>query len=89
MDLTPPPSKEKEFFDIWNNSPILREMRRREDLEEYCGECEHKSACGGTRARVYAYFGDYKAPDPGCINNEEVFFELRASAGEFKNEVLY
>jgi radical SAM protein with 4Fe4S-binding SPASM domain len=46
MDLTLP-SKEKEFIDIWNNSPILREIRRREDLEEYCGDCEHRSACGG------------------------------------------
>ena len=78
--------KEKEFIDIWNDSPILRDIRGREDLKEHCGKCEYRSACGGCRARAYAYFGDYKAPDPGCINNEEVFLELRASAGEFKNE---
>ena len=69
--------KEKKFIDIWNDSPVLKEIRRREDLKGHCGECEYRSACGGCRARAYAYFGDYKAPDPGCINNKEAFFELR------------
>jgi len=69
--------KEKKFIDIWNNSPILRDIRRREDLKGHCGECEYRSVCGGCRARAYAYFGDYKAPDPGCINNKEIFFELK------------
>ena len=68
--------KEKKFIDIWNNSPILKDIRRREDLKGYCGQCEYRSACGGCRARAHAYFGDYKGPDPGCINNEEVFFAL-------------
>jgi len=68
--------KEKKFIDIWNNSPILKDIRRREDLKGHCGECEYRSACGGCRARAYAYFGDYKGPDCGCINNEEAFFAL-------------
>jgi len=29
--------------------------------------------CGGCRAQAYASFGHYKAPDPGCINNEKAF----------------
>ncbi len=69
--------KKEKFIHIWNHSPILTEIRKRDDLKGHCGECEFRSACGGCRARAYAYFGDYKAPDPGCINNEEVFLQLK------------
>ncbi|MBC7188727.1 radical SAM protein [Candidatus Aerophobetes bacterium] len=69
--------KEKTFREIWETSPILRELRTREDLEEHCGICEYRAVCGGCRARAYGYFGNYKAPDPGCVNNREVFLKLK------------
>ncbi len=69
--------KHQSFGEIWNNSPILKELRHREDLEENCGICEYRAVCGGCRARAYAYFGNYKAPDPGCINNKEAFLWLK------------
>jgi radical SAM protein with 4Fe4S-binding SPASM domain len=69
--------KKEKFIDIWNHSPILADIRVRDDLKGHCGQCEFRSACGGCRARAYAYFGDYKAPDPGCINNEEAFLQLK------------
>ena len=69
--------KEKSFREIWEESPVLKELRTREDLEEHCGVCEYRSVCGGCRARAYGYFGNYKAPDPGCINNKDVFFKLK------------
>ncbi|UCG94129.1 MAG: SPASM domain-containing protein [Candidatus Aerophobus sp.] len=69
--------KKEKFIDIWNHSPILAEIRVRNDLKGHCGECEFRSACGGCRARAYAYFGDYKAPDPGCINNKEAYLQLK------------
>ena len=68
--------KKQTFREIWTTSPILEDLRSREDLKEHCGVCEFRSACGGCRARAYAYFGDYKAPDPGCINNKDAFLQL-------------
>jgi len=64
------------FKEIWENSPILKELRKREDLQEHCGICEYRAVCGGCRARAYGYFGNYKAPDPGCINNRDIFLKL-------------
>jgi len=72
--------KKQSFKEIWTTSPVLEELRSREDLKGHCGVCEYRSACGGCRARAYAYFGDYKAPDPGCINNKEAFLELKKEA---------
>jgi len=69
--------KKQNFKEIWTTSPILEDLRSREDLKGHCGACEYRSACGGCRARAYAYFGDYKGPDPGCINNKEAFLKLK------------
>jgi len=74
--------KRQSFREIWNNSPILKELRIREDLEENCGICEYRAVCGGCRARAYAYFGNYKAADPGCINNQKAFSQLKKDAEE-------
>jgi len=75
--------KKQSFKEIWTTSKVLEELRSREDLKERCGICEYRPACGGCRARAYAYFGDYKAPDPGCINNKDAFLQLK----ELKEEV--
>ena len=59
--------KEKEFEDIWNNSPIFKDLR---DLNHYkgkCGRCEFMKVCGGCRARAYEITGDYLAEEPFCI----------------------
>jgi len=69
--------KLKSFYQIWHNSPILKEFRTRDDLEGHCGICEYRAVCGGCRARAYGYFGNYKAADPGCINNKEIFLKLK------------
>lgn len=74
--------KHKSFAQIWTDSPLLKDIRRREDLEEHCGVCEYRAVCGGCRARAYSYFGNYKAPDPGCINNKEVFLKLKEAGKE-------
>ncbi|MEM2914845.1 MAG: radical SAM protein, partial [Candidatus Bathyarchaeia archaeon] len=47
-----------------------------EKLKGHCGICKYKYVCGGCRARAYGYFGDYSAPDPGCINNSEEWKKL-------------
>jgi len=64
------------FEEWWKNNKILNDLRNKDILKENCGSCPFRYVCGGCRARAYAYFGDYLAPDPGCINNKEVYESL-------------
>lgn len=55
-------------FDAWwRTNPVLNDLRNKDELQEPCGSCPFRYVCGGCRARAYGYFGDYMAPDPGCI----------------------
>ena len=63
---------EDDFEDLWVNNKILHELRDK-DLLKGCNKCDYRYYCGGCRARAYAYTGDYLAPDPGCINNKEIY----------------
>jgi radical SAM protein with 4Fe4S-binding SPASM domain len=78
--------REDDFEEIWDNHPVFWDLRNREKLKGHCGECEFKYVCGGCRARGYGYFGDYLAPDPGCINNRFAWENLRSEM--YKYEVL-
>ena len=64
--------------DIWRNSKVMQQLRDRTLLKGHCVECEHRTMCGGCRARAYGYFHDYLAPDPGCIYNAKAWEELVA-----------
>jgi radical SAM protein with 4Fe4S-binding SPASM domain len=72
-DITPCPympvsagNLRKESFDtIWNNSPVLNDLRE-PHLGGRCGECEFSEICGGCRCRAYAATNDYLAEDPAC-----------------------
>jgi len=56
------------FDTIWTESPVLKDLRRREELlEGRCGECEFRRMCGGCRGRAWATTGDYLAEDPSCF----------------------
>jgi len=55
-----------EFLEFWRTNEVLEKLRDKDKLE-VCGDCNYKYVCGGCRARAYAYFKDYLAPDPGCI----------------------
>jgi radical SAM protein with 4Fe4S-binding SPASM domain len=57
--------REKNFIEIWENSPELRALRER-NLKGKCGRCSFSKSCGGCRARAYAKTGDYLGPDPSC-----------------------
>lgn len=73
--------RERGFLEIWHESEAMGRMRNRELLSGNCGQCPYKFICGGCRARALAYFGDFMAPDPGCIRNEEYYVSLmRGSA---------
>ncbi|MEM2943646.1 MAG: radical SAM protein [Methanomassiliicoccales archaeon] len=65
--------------DIWLNNRVFEDLRNKDLLKGSCGSCDYRYHCGGCRARAYNYFGDYLAPDPGCINNVASYRELVAS----------
>ncbi len=66
-----------DFEDFWATCRVFWDLRDRDHLKPHCGECEFRYVCGGCRARAYGYFGDYLAPDPGCVNNLKAWEELR------------
>ncbi|MHA3963201.1 MAG: radical SAM protein [Candidatus Thorarchaeota archaeon SMTZ1-45] len=65
-----------DFEAIWTDSPLLRRLRNKDLLQDACGSCEKRYVCGGCRARAIGYFGDELAPDPGCINNRDIWDKL-------------
>ncbi|WP_409377021.1 SPASM domain-containing protein [Candidatus Sordicultor fermentans] len=67
---------EQPFFQIWRESLVLKELRDRTLYWGHCGECDYQLVCGGCRARAYAYFKDYLAPDAGCKFNQEFWEEI-------------
>src|SRR5204863_3781509 len=54
------------FSDIWNDSPVFRDLRDPDSLEGKCGECRYTALCGGCRARAYAATGSFLAEEPFC-----------------------
>jgi len=58
--------REQSLISIWENSPVLTELRRRELLKGECGDCSHRDICSGCRGRAYEETGDIMAADPGC-----------------------
>jgi radical SAM protein with 4Fe4S-binding SPASM domain len=57
--------REKNFIEIWENSPELQALREGR-LKGNCGRCGFSRSCGGCRARAYALTGDYLQSDPSC-----------------------
>ena len=58
--------REQSITSIWENSPVLAELRQRELLKGECGGCSYKVTCSGCRGRAYEETGDIMAADPGC-----------------------
>jgi heme b synthase len=54
------------FFDIWNNSDLLREIRDVSSYSGKCGYCEYNSVCGGCRARAFTLNNNYLGEEPQC-----------------------
>ncbi|MCM8785167.1 MAG: radical SAM protein [Candidatus Omnitrophica bacterium] len=77
--------RKENLIEIWEKSDVLNIIRDRLNHPEKHG-CKGKyfSVCGGCVARSYAYFGDFAAPDPGCIFNKMKFENMdkqRVSVG--------
>ncbi len=58
--------REQSLVSIWENSPILAQLRQRELLKGECGDCSYKGTCSGCRGRAYEETHDMMATDPGC-----------------------
>lgn len=76
---------EDDFEEVWNNNPLLTELRNKDYLKENCGNCSNKNICGGCRARAYTYLNDVQAPDPGCVNNIANWNEIQGKNTELQN----
>lgn len=59
--------REKSFKEIWENSPVFRDLRDLKKYEGKCGACEYIRVCGGCRARAYEATGNYLAEEPLCL----------------------
>lgn len=73
---------EDSLDELWNEHPLMKLFKNRKGVK--CGECgrENEIVCGGCRARAYEYFGDFRAPDPGCIHNRELYYSFHEKDGE-------
>ncbi|WIY81631.1 TIGR04053 family radical SAM/SPASM domain-containing protein [Propionimicrobium sp. PCR01-08-3] len=58
--------REQQLADIYQNAPLMRQLRRPEEFHGRCGVCEFHRWCGGSRARAWARTGDPLATDPMC-----------------------
>jgi len=56
---------EHDFADLWQDAPVLRQLRGHV-LGGRCGVCEYSKLCGGCRARPLARFGDMMGEDFLC-----------------------
>ncbi|MFZ5807479.1 MAG: TIGR04053 family radical SAM/SPASM domain-containing protein [Verrucomicrobiota bacterium] len=61
--------RREELIDVYRNHPVFQQLRSPHLLKGKCGACEFNSLCGGSRARAYAFTGDYLAQEPCCIYN--------------------
>lgn len=70
--------KNQTLKEIWDNTQVFDVLRDRseDNREGHCAVCDYKFYCGGCRARAYGYYGDVKAPDPGCIFNKSDWDKL-------------
>ncbi len=73
--------REQSITSIWENSPVLAELRQRELLNGECGDCSYKATCSGCRGRAYEETGDMMATDPGCWLAPELAKEREKQIG--------
>jgi radical SAM protein with 4Fe4S-binding SPASM domain len=55
-----------DIVEVYRGSTVMKGIRARE-LDGYCGKCEFKGICGGSRSRAYYSEHSPTASDPACI----------------------
>jgi len=58
--------KQTSFARLWEEAPVLQQLRDFTQYRGKCGQCEYLKVCGGCRARAEAVHGDYLAEEPYC-----------------------
>ncbi len=58
--------RDQSFQSLWDESPILHDLRDRTKLGGKCNSCSIREKCGGCRGVAYGYYEDYLAEDPHC-----------------------
>jgi len=66
LPVTAGDTRVQAFADIWNDSPVFRDLRDPDALGGKCGECRYQALCGGCRARAYAATSSFLAEEPFC-----------------------
>jgi len=54
------------IVDLYRNHPVFTSLRDVDSFKGRCGSCQFAATCGGSRARAYAWTGDYLESDPLC-----------------------
>lgn len=57
--------KRDDVVALYRDHPLLRSIRATQ-FGGRCGSCPYADACGGSRARAFASFGDALGEDPAC-----------------------
>ena len=78
--------RNRDFYEIWNNSRIFSMLRDRDSFTGNCGKCPYRYICGGCRARAYHYTLNLIGDDPGCTLNKDVW--ERVLRGEYEKKRL-
>lgn len=55
-----------DLVELYRDAPLLRLLRDPDRFHGPCGDCPHRTRCGGSRARAHATTGDPLASDPLC-----------------------
>lgn len=54
------------LVETYRQNELLLNVRSR-NMNGYCGICEFRLSCGGSRARAYSFGGDPLGSDPACL----------------------
>lgn len=60
--------RQRDALEIYREAPLFQSLRDVDSFHGRCGECEVRSACGGSRARAFLASGDLLGEDPLCTH---------------------
>jgi radical SAM protein len=72
--------RQQPLWQIYQESPLFRQLRNPDKLGGKCGACEFRHICGGSRARAYALTGNPLAEEPCCVYVPKNFAPAEAPA---------
>jgi AdoMet-dependent heme synthase len=55
-----------DIVELYRGHPVFTALRDTRRYKGRCGACQHVERCGGSRARAFAWTGDYLEADPLC-----------------------